>query len=80
MLEVKFFAKACQLVGSSQVRIEWSDGQTVLRLKETLVQMYPRLLPLIPSLLVAVNNAYANDNTIVHNSDEVACFPPVSGG
>ena len=80
MLQVKLFAQARQLVGDPHVEIPWSDGQTVAVLKQTLQQRHPQLAPLIPRLLVAVNNDYAADDAVIQASDEVACFPPVSGG
>lgn len=80
MLQVQFFAKARELVGASPVEIPWSSGGTVSSLKESLVLLYPQLHPLIPKLLVAVNNNYAKDDSPIQSSDEVACFPPVSGG
>jgi molybdopterin synthase sulfur carrier subunit len=80
MLTVKLFAKARELVGSPAIQIPWSDGDTVGRLKQTLSERHPLLTPLVPRLLVAVNNDYASDGLKVRASDEVACFPPVSGG
>ncbi|WP_010584241.1 MoaD/ThiS family protein [Schlesneria paludicola] len=80
MLQVQFFAKARELVGASPVEIPWPNGGTVSTLKANLTQLYPQLQPLIPKLLIAVNNDYANDDSPVQSSDEVACFPPVSGG
>ncbi len=80
MLQVLFFAQARQLVGSPQVEIPWADGETVGQLKERLTERHPSLHPLISKLLVAVNNQYANDDVSIQRSDEVACFPPVSGG
>ena len=80
MLTVKLFAKARDLVGGSTVELSWRDGLTVGNLKQLLGEAYPNLLPLIPRLLVAVNNDYAADSTVVSSADEVACFPPVSGG
>ena len=80
MLTVKLFAKARDLVGSSTVQLAWSDGQVVAHLKQVLSEQYPALVPLIPRLLVAVNNDYAADSTAISQADEVACFPPVSGG
>ena len=80
MLQVKLFARARQLVGQSQVGIPWSDGDSVLRLKEQLSVLYPSLAPAMSGLLVAVNNEYAQDSAFINNDDEVACFPPVSGG
>ncbi len=80
MLTVKLFAKARDLAGSSAVQLAWSDGQSVGQLKSILAEQYPALAPLIPRLLVAVNNDYAADSSVISQTDEVACFPPVSGG
>ena len=80
MLSVKLFAKARDLVGRPVIQMPWSDGQTVASLKQRLGELHPALLPLLPRLLVAVNNDYAADSTPVSSTDEVACFPPVSGG
>ena len=79
-LSIKLFAKARDLAGSSLVALPWSDGETVAALKQRLSEQYPDLKPLIPRLLVAVNNNYAADDCVLKTTDEVACFPPVSGG
>ncbi len=79
-MNIKLFAKARDLVGSSVIEIPWSDGQTVAFLKHLLGELHPAILPLLPRLLVAVNNDYAADSAQVSAVDEVACFPPVSGG
>lgn len=80
MLSVKLFAKARDLAGSPVVQIPWSDGQTVADLKRQLGELHPAIGPLVPRLLVAVNNDYAADSRTLTSADEVACFPPVSGG
>lgn len=80
MLVIKLFAQARQLAGSPQVEIPWTDGQTVRELKQVLAKQNPNLVPLIPRLLVAVNDQYCDDSRGIIATDEVACFPPVSGG
>jgi sulfur-carrier protein len=80
MLKVRLFAKARDLAGAPIVELPWSDGGSVAQLKQTLSELHPALQPLVPRLLVAVNNEYARDDTPLRASDEVACFPPVSGG
>jgi molybdopterin converting factor subunit 1 len=80
MLQVKLFAKAREVAGNSIAEIPWSDGQTVLQLKQVLAEIHPGLKPWISRLLIAVNNDYAADDAAIKTSDEVACFPPVSGG
>ena len=79
-LAVKLFAKACDLAGSPVIELPWSDGETVASLKQRLADQCPDLKPLVPRLLVAVNNNYAADDCVLKTTDEVACFPPVSGG
>ena len=79
-LSIKLFAKARDLAGSPVVELPWSDGESVAALKQRLTERCPDLKPLIPRLLVAVNNNYAADDCILKTTDEVACFPPVSGG
>jgi sulfur-carrier protein len=80
MLRVKLFAQARQLAGSSEIEIPWTDGDTVLKLRSQLESVCPSLIPLMPRLLIAINNEYAQDERSIQKSDEVACFPPVSGG
>ena len=43
------------------------------------MERYPALREL-SSLALAVNQAYARDKDPVHESDEIALIPPVSGG
>ena len=54
---------------------------TVSSLMSELLEVYPDLRRFGRSLLVAVNQEYARDpETQVRGGDEVAVFPPVSGG
>ena len=80
MLLVKLFAQARQLVGEAQIEIPWTEGRNVAFLKQTLIERHPALAPMVPKLLVAINNDSASDDAIIQSTDEVACFPPVSGG
>ena len=77
---VKLFARARDLAGTDRVVLELPTGGRVADLKETLSAKFPQLSPMMPSLLVAVGNDYAQGDTVVAPQAEVACFPPVSGG
>jgi molybdopterin synthase sulfur carrier subunit len=79
-LQVKLFAKARDLVNSGVVEVALPDAATVSVLRQALVAQYPKLLPLVSSLLVAVGAEYAHDETVLEPNSDVACFPPVSGG
>jgi molybdopterin converting factor subunit 1 len=80
MLRIQLFAQARQLAGQSIAEIPWTEGETVLTMKHQLAERYPALQPLMSKLLIAINNDYVGDDALLRMTDEVACFPPVSGG
>jgi molybdopterin converting factor subunit 1 len=79
-VEVKLFARARDVAGADTVSVEVPDSAKVADLRAALALMFPELEPLVPNLLVAVDNQYADDETTLDDSTEIACFPPVSGG
>jgi len=79
-LAVRLFARARDLAGAEQVFLELPADCRVADLREELARQVPELAPLAASLLVAVENDYAADETLLSGTAEVACFPPVSGG
>jgi molybdopterin synthase sulfur carrier subunit len=48
-------------------------------LRDALLSLYPSLKDL-NSLMIAVNNAYAEEDVTLSEADEIALIPPVSGG
>ena len=60
--------------------IELPESARVGDLRAALCDRYPDLRPLAPSLLISIGTDYARDDTPIHPGDEIACFPPVSGG
>ena len=79
-LQVKLFARARDLAGHDVVDVTVTDPATIADLRLALAERFPDLVPLISSLLVAVGTQYADDATILSSGDQIACFPPVSGG
>ena len=67
-----------ELLGGRETSIE-INGQTVGALRTALNERFPQLLDL-RSLLIAVNNDYADEDVLLSASDEIALIPPVSGG
>lgn len=53
---------------------------TVAEFRQRLANDYPTIAPIVAHLFVAINGDYADDQALIHGTDEVACFPPVSGG
>lgn len=78
MINVKLFGIAKDIVGSSTLKIEQDLG-TVDQLLDYLKFEYPAFKDLT-SLLVAINDEYANTTANIKSEDEVAIIPPVSGG
>ena len=79
-LSVKLFARARDLAGSETVEVDLPDSATVADLRSALAETTPQLRPLLPNLHVAMGTDYASDDTVIDPSQEIACFPPVSGG
>jgi molybdopterin converting factor subunit 1 len=79
-LAVRLFARARDLAGAEQVFLELPAGSRVADVRGELARQVPELASLAASLLVAVDNDYAADETQLSGNSEVACFPPVSGG
>jgi MoaE-MoaD fusion protein len=75
-----FFASLKDIVGSKQLRLEVPSGATVADVLSHLETSYPRLKDYRPVVLTAVNEEYVDQRTTVQDGDEVAIFPPVSGG
>lgn len=78
MISVKLFGIARDIVGSSTINIE-QELATVDDLLAYLKSEYPAFNNLT-SLLVAINDEYANTSARIKSEDEVAIIPPVSGG
>ncbi|HEY3402868.1 MAG TPA: MoaD/ThiS family protein [Ohtaekwangia sp.] len=75
---VRAFGVAREILGGKETVVEM-EGQTVASLRKQLLEKYPDLKGL-RSLLIAVNNTYADDVQLLSETDEIAVIPPVSGG
>ncbi|MEO8885992.1 MAG: MoaD/ThiS family protein [Mucilaginibacter sp.] len=73
------FGIAKDIFGAPAVSVQLNNDATVSNLKYLLEHQYPKLKQLA-SYMVAVNNEYALDGDTVHQRDEIAIIPPVSGG
>ncbi len=80
MLKVSLFASLKDVVGRSEVELDLEGETTVRDVFEGLEQRYPGLKRYQPVLLIAVNQEYSSWDQSVGAGDEIAFFPPVSGG
>ncbi len=80
MIRVRFFATLRELVGQGDMEMDVQPGATVAELFGSLESRFPAIAQYRPILLVAVNEEYSGWETHLADGDEVAFFPPVSGG
>ncbi|HEB06711.1 MAG TPA: MoaD/ThiS family protein, partial [Halomonas sp.] len=82
-VRVKFLAELRERVGESEAVVELDDltSRDISGLKSALVQRDVRFSVLTDQrTLCAINQVMANDDALVTDDDEVAFFPPVTGG
>ncbi|HKT13292.1 MAG TPA: molybdenum cofactor biosynthesis protein MoaE [Terriglobia bacterium] len=79
-VKVLFFGFAHDLTGLREEQIEVGEGENLQGLCRSYENRFPRLGELAGSLLFAVNQQIAEPLAILHEGDEVAFMPPVSGG
>jgi molybdopterin synthase catalytic subunit len=77
---IKLFARMRELVGTSSLAWNLADPATVADLIQSLQQEFPKLAELGAQAVVSVNQEFADPDTYLSDGDEVAFFPPVSGG
>ena len=82
MVTVKFFASFKEKIGKPEIKLSTKGAATLENVIEALETKIPGLKKLIEegNAVVALNEEIAAKNAVVKESDEIAIFPPVSGG
>ena len=79
-VNVLFFGAARDAAGVGQATVETIAPAFVSTVKETVYRTYEPVSHFARSLMIAVNEEYATDDTALKDQDIVAFLPPVSGG
>jgi len=79
-IRVLFFGAARDAVEANQLEIVVEEPATVASAFQSLKDRFEKLERFGRSLLFAVNQEYATPDTQLQENDELAVFPPVSGG
>ena len=79
-VRVLFFGAARDVVENNPMEISLEAPATVASAFRSLIGQFPDLERFGRSLLFAVNQEYATADTTLKENDELAVFPPVSGG
>jgi molybdopterin converting factor subunit 1 len=79
-VNVRLFARLRDLVGNAEMVCELPGAASVADVWTALERQHPAIAPYGRSVSAAVNADFARMSAPVHDGDEVAFLPPVSGG
>jgi len=82
-LKIIYFASIRESIGVSQEKIKISEPCSILELVDMLIKKdkkYKSVFSDLKKIKCALNFSYVDYNTIVSDEDELAFFPPVTGG
>ncbi len=79
-IQIRLFATLKDRIGREIISVQIPDGASVADLLQAVAETYPALQPYLSSTVVAINHEFAFPEDGLRPGDEVALFPPVSGG
>jgi len=74
-INVKYFASMRDTMGKADETVEATDGATV---NDVWAQVTNNAMP--ENTLIAINMEYTDAGQVLNDGDELAFFPPVTGG
>lgn len=83
MITLLYFARLREVLASEGESLPWPQALDVAQLKHQLAArggVWQQQFAENPRLRAAVNQALVADNAVIEDGDEVAFFPPVTGG
>jgi molybdopterin converting factor subunit 1 len=77
---ILLFASLKEHMGINQIMVHVNEGCSITDFRRDLFLQYPELEPFSNSIIVSVNQNFVGPEQKIHPGDEIALFPPVSGG
>jgi molybdopterin converting factor subunit 1 len=75
-----YFAVLKDITGKSETELTLPEGSAAGDVWATMRNEYAELAGYTQPPMIAVNEAYARPETLLHDGDELAFIPPVAGG
>ena len=79
-LSIRFFGTLRESIGEATREFEVPDGCRVADLREILAEALPAFREFGERVAIAVEHEVAREDRALHEGDEIALLPPVSGG
>lgn len=79
-VRILFFGQLKEVAGRERDTLELPEGACVADLLRRYAEVKPALQPYYDVMAVALNQEYSEAESALHEGDEVALIPPVSGG
>ena len=76
VIVVKYFASISDAIGKTSEKIDWQDGITAADIWSEV----SKNIKYTGKVMVAVNHEYVDMSYLLTENDEIAFFPPVTGG
>ncbi len=77
---IRLFAKLKEMAGVSSLALDLPPDTTAAQALGAVFHDEPNLAALRDALLFAINTTYVPADACLHDGDELAFIPPVSGG
>lgn len=78
-IKIRYFGQFRDFTGKQEEVLETKKGITVKEIRVQIRDIYPKIATK-NEVLVAVNGSFVSLDQVILETDEVAFFPPVSGG
>lgn len=79
-VNILLFATLKDRAGTSRLTLDVDEGATINDVRRALVERFPHMDVNVEYAIASLNRDFAADTDTVNAGDEVAFFPPVSGG